>query len=281
MALLTFYCDESYDSSPPNNGLVFHAINDIPHVPKAYVVGGFLANERTWGAIGDRWREENKRVGVSRYHGAHVNAKTYEFEGWDKDRQQEYSINLLTILKDQQREIHAVSAGLFPREYEQIISEKGRERLGCSYIVCFKSCVAMIAQEMEIRSQFGPDDKFAVILDRNDHESEAVDIFYALKDTTTWPYHRRLATCAPGGWEDHVELQPADLIAYETFRILGEKYEGREGARPALRSMFKTNGFLGYYFGVQSFKDMKYAVENTECVPNGFVIQFPAPAEEE
>jgi hypothetical protein len=279
LALLKFYCDESYDSDPSQSGMAFYDV-DGQHVPKAYVVGGFIANERIWENIGERWRKENERVGVSRYHGAYVNARSGEFAEWSKDQQREYSQNLIEILRDQKRDIHAISCGMFPREYEQIINAMGREKLGHPYIACFKSCIAMIAQELDIRG-YAPDDKFAVILDRNDLEGEAVEVFYKMKDSEIWPFHHRLATCAPGNWQEHIELQPADLIAYESFRILGEKYNGREGIRPALRSMFKTNGFLGYYFESDTFKKLKAdGLESCDCVPNGFVVNFPPPPEE-
>jgi len=281
MGLLKFYCDESYDSQPTKQEMVFYPERGRDYKPKAYVVGGFLANELIWGEIEKRWREENKRVGVKRFHGVYVNARTGEFEGWSKDQQIEYSKHLLAIMSDQKRELHAISCGMFPREYEEIIDQQGREKLGHPYIACFKSCVTMIANEMETRKQFEPDDQFAIILDRNDWELEAVEVFYKLKDTTIWPPHRRLATCTPGGWEEHLALQPADLIAYETFRILCEKYEGREKFRPVLRSMFGTNGFLGYYFESETFKRLKEPIANSDCIRNGFVITLPQPPDEE
>jgi len=166
---------------------------------------------------------------------------------------------------------------MFPRDYRRIINEDGRRKLGHPYIACFKSCVSLIAQEMAYRNHFKADDKFAVILDRNDHETVAVDVFYKMKDSLHYPFHRRLAACAPGGWEEHVALQAADLIAYETFRILGEKYKGQEAARPFLQRMFGTNGFLGYYFEPNTFEEIKGPMADIDpCIDNGFVMNFPS-----
>ncbi|HEY2380290.1 MAG TPA: DUF3800 domain-containing protein [Terriglobia bacterium] len=284
MALFRFYCDESYDSDPAldpaNIGLAFHQLGSKPHVPRAYVVGGVFAGESAWTDIEKQWAPINMQFGVGRYHAAQVNAREGEFKDWLKDKQRDYSKALLDIVLNQGRKIHAISCGMLPREYRAIISEEGRRKLGHPYLACFKSAIALIAQEMEFRRHFGPDDKFAVILDRNEHENEAVEIFYKMKDSKEWPFHRRLATCAPGGWEDHLGLQPADLIAYETYRILADRYDGKyndDDVRPFLRRMFSTNGFLGYYFEPWAFNEIKEHLENIDCVPNGFILNFPAP----
>lgn len=52
MALLKFFCDESYDSDP-NKGIKNAArkVNGTSHVPRTYVVAGFLANDIVWGRI--------------------------------------------------------------------------------------------------------------------------------------------------------------------------------------------------------------------------------------
>jgi hypothetical protein len=126
---------------------------------------------------------------------------------------------------------------------------------------------------MEIRN-FGPDDKFAVILDRNESEDEAVKVFYEIKDTQEWPYHHRLATCAPGSWEDFVPLQCADLIAYETFRLIHDGAKGQM-VRKALKLMFKENGFLGYGFEPEGLRSLKADLEQANCKDNGFVVSFP------
>jgi len=274
MALFWFFCDESYDSDPAQERMVFHELG-AAYVPATYVVAGFFADELTWTDVEGRWSAENRRVGVSRYHAAEVNAFGDEFAGWEKDKQIAYSANLVKILTDQKRRLHAVSCGIFSREYEQIIGEGGRKKFGHPYIVCFKSCIAMLAQEMEIRN-FEPEDKFAVILGRNSLENEAIKVFTEMQDNPNWRFGRRLAFCARGNWQDFVPLQTADLIAYETFRLLHEKHkDDPKQARWALRTMFPENGFLGHYYEAETLQRIKEPLENAACAPNGFVVVFP------
>ncbi len=126
---------------------------------------------------------------------------------------------------------------------------------------------------MDIRD-FPPEDEFAVILDRNDFEDEAVEVFYKMKDGPEWPHHHRLAACAPGACDDFVSLECADLIAYETFRLVHNGAKG-DRVRIALRSMFSDNGFLGYSFEPDALRRLKEPLEAAVCVDNGFVVCFP------
>jgi hypothetical protein len=269
--LFRFVCDESYDS-PKGNAR--RPKGSPPFQPNTYVVAGFFANDKTWGKIEKQWDGKNNRVHVPRFHASHLNARTWEFDGWSKNRQIRYSKDMLKILKDQKHKLHAVSCGLLADEYRSIINDKGRENFGHPYLVCFKTCIAIIAKEMEAGG-FPPEDQFAVILDRNEFELDAVRTFYELKDDPGFAYRSRLATCTPGSAKQVISLQPADFIAYETFRLLHEKRYKEPKIRHVLKSMFDTNGFSGYYFEAETLNRIKEPLEAATCRPGGFVVIMP------
>ncbi len=278
MALFRLYCDESCDSDPHQDSeRILHAAKE-PYIPRTYVVGGFFSNEIVWGKVKRSWDWKNKRIGVSRFHASHLNARDYEYEGWGKNRQIRYAKDMLRILKNQGLDLHAVSCGVLCRDYDQIISEQGRRCLGNSYIACFKTCIAMIARGMnDPRGGFYPDDQFAVVLDRHEFQTEAVDIFYKMKDTVVFEDRNRLATCTPASSEQVTELQTADLIAYETFRLLHSAKGGILKARKSLESMFDKNGFQGLYYGKDTLEKIKPKLEaaaEAGCAPNGFIINL-------
>lgn len=266
--LFTFHCDESYDSPkqklPPGSP---------PFEPTTYTVAGFFGDEKTWTRVERRWGNANSRFKVPRYHASHLNAKTYEYEGWSDSQKIKYGKQMLKILKDQKRKLHAVSCGLLADEYRRIVNEKGRENLGTPYLLCFKSCLTIIAKEME---DFPPEDQFAVVLDQNDFQTEAVKLFYDLKNDPGFVYRSRLATCTPAASEEVVVLQTADLIAYETFRLLhGRRQNPDMEIRKVLKLMFDTNGFSGYYYGGDTLQQIKQPAESATCRPNGFFVIMP------
>jgi hypothetical protein len=260
MAMLWFYCDESYSSSKPN----------------AYVIAGFIASERVWEKIERAWGRKNDRIGVTRFHASHLNALDNEFEGWTPQRSKRYTKSLIKILQKPKRDLHAASVGILRKDYERIISEDGRKKFGNPYIVCFKECVTLIAQEM-YKGGWEPDDKFSVIFDRNDFQAEAQEVFFKMKDSTHWPASRHLGTCAPGSAEGYIPLQAADLIAYETFRLLQSKISGNEKLRKALGKLLPKNGFSGYYYEPELLQDIKETIENAQVEPNGFIAIHPLP----
>jgi hypothetical protein len=262
MAVVWFYCDESYD--PKNK------------TPDAYVVGGLAAEESVWKKIERSWNWKNKRVGVGCFHAVDLNAHTYEFSGWTRQRAKRYSRSLLKILIKQRRQLQAVSVGVLAKDYEQIINEDGRRRLGHPYILCFKECIALLAEELH-RPQNGwsQDVKVSVILEQNKFQAEAINVFYKMKAHPKWRAAYRLGTCASGSREQFVALQPADLIAYETFRLIHERHFGMNKIRVPLNKMFPFNGFSGFYYTPEILVDMKPIAENDTSEPNGCIIIHP------
>ncbi len=258
-----FFCDESHDSPAMKKA-----------EPKTYVVGGFFGDQKTWEAVERRWKKRNDRNGVPRFHAAHLNAGTWEYDGWTKSQRKTYSKRMLKILKDQRRYLHGVSCGLFVDAYRRIISSEGQVKMGHPYLVCFKTVVSVIAKEMD-EAGFSPEDKFAVIVDRGDFELDAVRAFYAMKDNPKFRHSRRLETCTPGAAADFLGLQPADFVAYETFRLMNERRKGNAVMRKALAGMFGTTGFLGYQFGEETLKRIKDDVDSIEAGPGGLVIVPP------
>jgi len=260
MDTVWFYCDESYD--PQSN---------------AYVVGGMAATEDVWNKIVRSWNWKNKRVGIKCFHAVDLNAHKYEFTGWTNQRAKRYSRSLLKILIKQKRRLQAVSVGVLVKEYEQIINEHGRRQMGHPYILCFKQCIALLAEELH-RPQNGWDSNigFSVVLEQNKFQAEAVGLFYKMKAHPTWRAAYRLGTCEPGSREKFVPLQPADLMAYETFRLIHERHFGMNKIRIPLYKMFPFNGFSGFYYTAEILQDMKPIAENDKGEPNGCIfIQLP------
>jgi hypothetical protein len=146
--------------------------------------------------------------------------------------------------------------------------------MGHPYLICFKTVIATLAEQMDTNG-FPPEDRFSVIIDRNDLDIEAVRIFYGMKDNPKFRYSSRLKTCTPGSTDEHMGLQTADLVAYETFRLMHGKRNGVTAMRQALNSMLGTTGFLGYLFDEETLERIKDDVDKADCDPNRFVIVPP------
>ena len=255
IVLFKFYCDESHDS-PNIKGAE----------PMSYVVGGFFADQTTWAKVETRWKRRNDLEGVPRYHAAHLNAGTWEYDGWKKSRRLTYSKEILRTLKGHHGKLHGICCGLFVDSYRRIISAEGQEKMGHPYMVCFKTVVAAIAKQMD-EGEFSPEDRFAVVVDRGDFDIEAVRAFYKIKDDPRFLHRHRLETCTPGDSTTIIGLQPADFVAYEGYRLMHGKRGGVPQIRRAMNSMLDSAGFMSYQFGDETLSHMKPGIEEVFFEP--------------
>jgi len=126
------------------------------------------------------------------------------------------------------------------------------------------------------RGGFYPEDQFAVVLDRTIADGSR-RYFLQMKDTTVFRDRNRLATCTPASSEEASELQTADLIAYDTFKLLHGAKGGVLKARRSLESMFDKNGFQGCTTARDILEKIKPKLEAAAvagCAPNGFIINL-------
>jgi hypothetical protein len=263
IVIFKFYCDESHDSPASKRA-----------EPQSYVVGGLFADQSTWAKIETRWKRRNDLDGVPRYHAAHLNAGTYEYDGWTKSRRLIYSKEILKTLKGHHGKLHGICCGLFVDSYRRVISPEGQIKMGHPYMVCFKTVVAAIAKQMD-EANFAPEDRFAVVVDRGDFDIEAVRAFYKIKDDPRFPFRHRLESCTPGDSGTLVGLQPADFVAYEGYRLMHGKRGGTTQIRKAMESMLDSAGFMSYQFGDESLNHMRPGVDEITCEPGGLVIVPP------
>lgn len=241
--VLKFFCDESYNA-------------------KVFTFAGFMASDVEWGKLQRKWKQRVKKAGVSRFHAANINGYTEEFAGWTPARSKDFVVPLLNIIKH--RLMAGFSFAMLLEDYEQYTSPIAKAKLGSPYLCCFKHCITMAAQAM---NSMPPEDKFAVILDRHAEEKEARDLFYKIKDDSNVPYRHRLATCVPGGWEEYTPLQAADMIAYDTFKLLDDThFRGKTEWRKSLKALYesKRTRLHGKYFDKECFLSIQGKIEGTE-----------------
>ncbi|HEX3684731.1 MAG TPA: DUF3800 domain-containing protein [Bryobacteraceae bacterium] len=274
--LFKLYCDESYDGSPPANASRACPLPSTTHEPRTFVIAGLFSDQATWSDIESRWATANKRFGVSRYHASHLNCKTYEYEGWDDERKILYSSELLGILTAHGRRLHVCTCGMLADKYREVISDVGRMNMGQPYLACFGTFIALVARDMD-QGRFPPEDQIALVIDRSRFQGEASQLFYDLKDNPHFPYRHRLATCTPADSTEMTCLQPADMVAYETFKRL---HVGRQSVDAEMRKVFailveKCGYDGGNYFSEEVLRELKTGIESTICRPGRLIVIPP------
>lgn len=247
--ILDFFCDES-----GNN--------------KVFTFAGFMATDKEWGKLERKWKRRVKKAGISRFHAAPLNCYDGEFESWrDTNKSRDFVVPLLNIIKH--REMAGFSFAMLLDDYEKYTSPVAKDKLGTPYLCCFKQCISMAAQAM---NEMPSEDKFAVIIDTNPEEKAAMDLFYAIKNDSSVPYRHRLATCVPGSWEEYVPLQPADMIAYDTFKLLDDThFHGKTQWRKSLQALYASIPLHGRFFDKECFESIQGKIE--ACPEDTVIIE--------
>jgi hypothetical protein len=249
--LFSFYCDESYDGKSN---------------PDTYTISGFFSDQPTWKEVEEQWSEINRRYGISCLHASALNCRDKEYGGWCKEKADRYSSELLNAVNRQGKRMRAYNCGMRADEYRAIISDSGRIKLGHPWIVCFQSCIAMIAKDMETLHM---DDKLAVVVERgSEFDARAVKMFRELRENPDFAYRYRLADCTLASPDMFVGLQVADLMAYEYFKRLNEKKKMRE----PLRLIREHNAYVEGFFGRETFMRFQEGIEASSCGPDKLVI---------
>ena len=255
IVIFRFYCDESYDGKAAN--------------PDNFAISGFFSDQLTWEEVEDEWSAVNLRYGVTAFHATDLNGKRRAFEGWCDDKKCAYSAELMACINRQKQRMRAYNCGIRGDVYRTIISNVGQIKLGHPWIACFKSCVAMIAKDMETLPK---EDSFAVVLGREQRfDAQAVQTFGEMAENPLFEYRHRLMTCTPGNPEKIIGLQVADLMAFEYYKRLWGTSNDRAMRKP-LELIREHNGYCEGFFGEATFRKMKDGIESAVCGPGQLVI---------
>jgi hypothetical protein len=252
--LFRFCCDESHEGRQGS---------------ECCTISGFFSNIPTWEKVEERWDEINHNYGVPRFHAQHLNRRDTEYEGWCKCKADSYSAELLQAVNEQGRRMRAYNCGMHCDAYKRIISEDGRTKLGDPLMVCFNSCVTMIARDMET---LGHSDVVEIIVERGGGFNEkAVETFERLKVNPRFAYRQRLQSCASVSPEECIGVQVADLMAYEYFKRLNDRSTQRSMRAP-YDLIRQHNGFEEGFFGERTLSTLKDGIESTPCGSGELII---------
>jgi hypothetical protein len=178
-----------------------------------------------------------------------------------------YSAELLEILTDQGTRLVAYNCGIRSDAYRRIINDAGQSKLGSSWFVCFKSCIAMVARHMET---LPVGDSFSVIVEAGSgFDNMAMEFCEKLAKNPNFPYRHRIGACTAAKPEKAAGLQVADLMAYEYFRRL---HRAGEEMRKPLEIIRKSSNYAEGFFGETTLENMKADIEAARCGPGELVV---------
>lgn len=236
LVILRGYIDESYD------------VDDA----KIFTLSCVLGSGKAWYWIQEDWRKclldlnakllAAGRKSISRYHAADCSALKGDFDqldGWTIDEQKELTGELLGILTRIGRRLHTLSFSLKLDELIAEMPETASDPIANAYILLLKFILFEVSQ---LLAKHFPGVPVSFIHDRCRFDTQVLKAFNDFISDDAVKNRDQFLTIAPMSWEHCILLQPADLLAYESFR---EVKAGKQKLRKPLELLVAAKGFSG------------------------------------
>lgn len=194
-----------------------HASSDM------FVLAGYLAPAREWDRFVKKWQSVLTKYGISVFHASDCNSYRGEF-GRFKDRKEERDEFVKALLStiSARRRILAVNLGVVVAEFPDLAHQQVRAGSGHAYYVCMKGIMAAVHLAM---NQFSPHEKVTLIFDRQDQfRRHALERFDEVTDED-WEGKNRFDNIVFGSAREHIPLQAADALAFDSYREFRRRRE--------------------------------------------------------
>jgi hypothetical protein len=175
-------------------------------------VGMYAAQPKDWRLFVQDWNVAKQPINI--VHAADCNSGTGEFEDWDGKRRGDFAAKLLPVLP--RHNIVGVVVGINLDHFRRAMAAHPElvEMVGTPYSACFQWAVQTF---LNIMDRNGYDQSVHFFHERNDYEGEARVAFKFIEEHR--PNKQPIALSFVSA-SDAVELQAADVLAYEANHVL-------------------------------------------------------------
>jgi hypothetical protein len=239
-----------------NVAMTFRGYFDESYNRKVFTLSCLASDPTGWAAIEHGWKlclkaknrelKKQGRAPISRYHAADCSSLKNEFTGWSVQEQIKFATELMASLSRGRAWVNNISYSI---PVEDFVKEFDIE--GDPLPVCYEELVKFVMLEMtaqirEAKEHFGSVRPVAYVLfhERCNHDALYLAAFNKMMQDATFTGKEHFSTIAPLGWEHCIPLQPADMIAYETFKEAERQMTGRK-RRKSLEFLMQSRKFGG------------------------------------
>jgi len=231
-------------------------IDDSTH-KGIFTLSCLSAKPPTWGWVSLDWQacldEKNAelkaagRKQIRRYHATDCSTAHRDFEGWDKPEIDAFSRKLIAIFaKPSSDGLQVFASSVSLRDIETIFPEALPDSPAFANALMLHCVMDEMSKWIAHANQ--PEHysliKVALVHERGDYNGTLQRVFDSTR--ALLPLCRTFfTTLVPMGWEDCIQLQPADLLAYEECKERERNPVDRPKMRKSLETIQGTKEFGG------------------------------------
>ncbi len=217
-----------------------------------------LARRKDWDDLERRWKRhidaKNKQLSnegrpvISRYHASDCSGCRGEFKGWDRDERDAFVLRLFEAFK--LFPSHTVAIEMQLNDLCEVFPEWANDRLKAGYHVFTQFIMLQIVEDVRRNSVKNASTKVKLFHDRTGgngkgngkYDPTILQAFNQLVNNQGFDGSDYFTTIAPLRWEHSIALQPADLVAFECFKMAEAKLEVRN-ARKSFTALYDMETF--------------------------------------
>jgi len=180
-------------------------------------MGGIVGTHLVMEQLGERWKQMLLRHSVDVFHMSELEGSLGEFAGWDKDRREALLADVMNCFND--LFFCFIGMSTIVDQYRSLPGV-AQDMLADPWFICFQTCVHFVSTMlMWQKSDPSPNEKIAFFHDQQaEYQSRAASAFQFIKEKAT--SGNRIGTCTPASKKDIIQLQAADLVAYEVRKLI-------------------------------------------------------------
>jgi hypothetical protein len=237
MAMLTAYLDESYN----------HFNQKKPDEPLIYTVDCLVSTTDKWKKFGKQWRAALKSAELDGFHMSEFENHKGQYANWSNLKRVAFFKRLKRIIKS--NVLYGVSLSLHCAAYDELVTGEVRKEMGKThYGFDVRMIITHLSQWADENSYHNP--IHYVFAELGKQGGELDKIFKdCLKDPETKKQFRLNGMWTKGTMRDVVQLQAADIIAYEMNKRAVNDLGTDRKVRKSLDSLRLDRDFAPLYFG--------------------------------
>jgi Protein of unknown function (DUF3800) len=203
----------------------------------AAVVAGYLSTDERWSGFEREWRNLLVDHGVSAFHRTHLESFRGEFcreAGWDENRRRQLLRSAHDIIK--RYTLFGVGAAVVRLDFEKEMPAAVRTAFGGPYGWLVHDCLVGVGHwAVDNRCTEG----VGYVFEAGARGRHQVEKMFAVLCRET----RFRDLCRIGSWKfstkaEALQLQAADILAYEIYKHMDNRIVARSAKRPIRRSAF-------------------------------------------
>jgi hypothetical protein len=254
-------------------------LDDSGDGKKIFTLSALLTHGQNWQFLTIDWNavlaQKNKELAalgrkqLRRFHAADMSSFIEDFEGWNGPERNEFTARLLRAISKPEHRLYGFSFSINLQLLTEIIPDTKDDPKGHAYYLLLKLLMCDIGERIQEENNGDLSGiKVALIHDRCQYTGLLQSAFESMRSDKTFSSRSLFTTLAPMGWEDCVPLQPADFVAYETYKEAlrqrsDEEKDRARSIRISFDKLLNSNSFRGTvkFLGRDEIEQLKKLVD--------------------